>query len=254
MADEIMRQGYYSVVKWRDDVVRNETKNVAVILVDPEGAFGGMRLGPKSAISGSLRDHGLLDSVLDSLQEEFSREKKPDLGFLKELHENSQRSIVFTEPKQVIVGDERKTLDALYGAYLKSRRTWAQRKVTRGQILRRAVETFTQRGYYVREESYAKNYPFGLVIENGDPDLPHVAEAISFEGQRADWMAVERTAGSFIGGVLRTRLHGFAIVQPPTRTSRQPAIESHDRVISWFESDNIRVVPPDELEKEDLLT
>lgn len=49
MVAAVVEQGYYSILRWRNDVMRDEARNVAVVLVDEEGQFGGFRHAPLRA-------------------------------------------------------------------------------------------------------------------------------------------------------------------------------------------------------------
>ena len=64
MADRVVQQGYFSVVRWRHDSTRDEARNVAVVLVDEEGLGGGVRAAPLSQVSRRLHDQGILDALL----------------------------------------------------------------------------------------------------------------------------------------------------------------------------------------------
>src|SRR4051794_2924188 len=99
-----LSQGYFSLLRWRNDATRDEARNVAVMLVDPKGGFSAFRQAALSTISSNLRDQGLLDAVLSSLQDQFKTQTFT-LERLEALQKTLNRSLYLTEPSAVAVSD-----------------------------------------------------------------------------------------------------------------------------------------------------
>lgn len=139
MGTDIRQTGYFSILRWRSDVTRDEAKNVGVILVDVHGRFGGVKAAPLSTISSRLREQGLLDQMIYGLERQFAAETKPALADLKHLYERLERSIYLTEPQQIAVPDVDTALNAIYRAYVAPRQGGA-RGLTKGALMDRVVE------------------------------------------------------------------------------------------------------------------
>src|SRR3954471_3548205 len=85
------RQGYYSLLRWRTDPVRDEARNVGVVLVEEKGAFSAFKPAPLSAISAKLHEQGLLDAALVALGQQVD-EHRFTLERLHALHESFHQS------------------------------------------------------------------------------------------------------------------------------------------------------------------
>src|SRR5260370_33092720 len=88
MGVTVTERGFYSVVRWRSDATRDEARNVAVVLVDAEGQFGGIRMAPPSAWSSDARQQGFLDAMLHGLERQFEGPCRPDRGRVHALIES----------------------------------------------------------------------------------------------------------------------------------------------------------------------
>ena len=233
MAASVTQTGYFSIVRWRRDVARDEAKNVAVILVEPEGQFGGVRSAPLSAINQTLRKQGILDAVLTGLRQKFASEVKPTLADIRKLHETFNRSLIVTEPKPTAVPDPQATLNALYKA-LVAPHLAAGKVVTKGRVLSQAEALLIGRGLTVRRDDYYRDFGFDLIIESGEK--PRVVEALSFATPANDFSPVEHDAGHFLYAMQHVGVPGFAVIQPPSDVSSINARRSHERVLGWLES------------------
>jgi hypothetical protein len=244
VARVMMNRGYFSVVRWATDATRDEAKNVAVILVDAEGQFGGLRSAPPSAIGGNLRDQGLLDSLMQGLRAQFDSDDKPDLRNLQALQANLNRSLYLTEPKAVAVSDTGATLKALYRAFVAPKS--APRSATKGVVLDEVATTFRKWGLRTELDQYVDDYLFDAVVAANSK--PTVVEVLSFATGTRDWSIAERDAGHFVFAVDRTGLPAAAVVKPPTDASKDTAEMSYGRVVRWFDRAQIPTVVPDRIE------
>jgi hypothetical protein len=251
MATATMKRGYFSLLRWRSDVLRDEAKNVAVLLVGPEGEFGGFRAASLSHISSRLQEQGILDNIIESLNLRFSEDEKPDLKFLNELHKDHERSIVITEPKPIVVTDVDATLKTLYKAYV-APGSFPSTGVSRGEIINRVLKKYRAAGYKIRTGDYIGSFIFDLIVEDHGIHKPKVGEVISFASDRKDWIPIEHDAGYFIYATGKVERDGFAIVQPPTNRATELAIKSHNRVTKWFSSESIKIFDPAQIIRDDV--
>ena len=138
-------RGYFSVIRWCPDAVRDEARNIAVVLVDAEGQFGGIRTAPPGPLSQDLRQQGLLDAVLHGLQVQLESQAKPDLEFLRKLSTSLGQSLQLTSPKPMAVPDLQLTLNALYKGYIAP--VTARRGSTKAVVTDRVVNGLRRRGF-----------------------------------------------------------------------------------------------------------
>lgn len=240
-----VRQGYYSVLRWRHDVARDECRNLAVILVDAEGRFGKIRSAPLSTVSPRLRDQGLLDAMLVGLESQFSGEVKPDLESLKRMRQSLQGSIYITEPEPVAVPDVDAAVNALYRACVAPRLGGA-RQVTKGVLLDRVMDTLRRQGLEALRGRYVSDFLFDVTIQR-PAKRPLVLQVLSFATQRRDWTPVEHDAGHFLYALGKVDASGATVIQPPPDTGTHDAFVSHGRVHRWFEREGVRAVEAEHL-------
>lgn len=244
MADELAR-GYFALLRWRVDATRDEARNIAVLLADERGRFGGMRHSPVSSISPRLRDQGIVDDFLLGIEERYEQGLR--LRDLKELHRSLQRSLVVTQPEPVAVGDPEETLDALYRALVAPRS--GGRAPTKGVLLDRVVTSLRKQGLRARRGAYIDDFIFDVVVENGGPTS--VFEVLSFAVPRKDWTPIERDAAHFLYALGRVEeVEPRAVIQPPPEG--RAGTTSYERVRRWLDDEEIPMLAPDELSAEQL--
>jgi len=245
MAERMMNRGFYSVLRWASDSTRDEARNLAVLLVDAEGQFGGLRSAPPSAISANLRQQGLLDSIVEGLRIQFDTDDKPDLSKLREWQKGLNRSLYLTEPRPVAVSDTGATLQALYKSFIAPR--GAPRSPTKGAVLDQVVTALRRSGYKAERSKYVGDFLFDAVV---NPDNGATAiEVLSFATATRDWATAERDAGHFVYAVEQTHLPAIAIVKGPTENSRETAGRSQERVLRWFHKADIPSIDSEHMDK-----
>jgi hypothetical protein len=248
MADRV-GNAYFSLLRWRADATKDEARNVAVLLLDEQGDLGVIRHAPISSISQRLRDQGILDEILLGLEERLASEPTLKLEDVRELSSSLQRALVITEPKPVHVTNLDESLDALYRAYVAPAPTGGSRAPTKGVVLDRVVDMLRKRGVRARRGGYVDDFIFDVVLENGEK--PAVLEVLSFAAPRKDWTPVERDAGHFLYAVRTLELPGRGVVQPPSEQVGK--VESYERILRWFDREDVPVVEPTELADTQLL-
>lgn len=259
MGSSMNQKGYFSILRWRPDATRDEAKNVAVILVDKEGQFGGVKSAPLSTVSPRLREQGILDSLLVGLGQRFSGEAKPDLTVLTQMHSSLERSLCITEPQAVAVPDVDTVLNALYRAYVAPRGGGGSRVVTKGKVLDQVVSSLRTRGYSVRRGDYMGDFMFDVIVEAPQTLAPQtlapqtvVVEVLSFATSAINWVPVEHDAGHFLYALERVDKRGLGVIEAPSEASHQNAWKAHERVLRWFEDAKVDAVKPSELAEREL--
>jgi hypothetical protein len=243
MVDELTQRGYFSVLRWCSDVTRDEARNVAVIVVDSEGQFGGVRAAPISSVSPRLRERGILDAILSGLIRQFEGDAKPTLGDLRRMQTSLTRSLYLTEPRPVMVSDPDTVLTALYRAYV-SPRLAVSKALTKGKVLDGVMDVLRRRHVEAYRHRYISDFVFDVIIEGPERN---VAEVMSFASSKQDWMPVEHDAGHFLYALERTGIQGLAIIQPPTEASHENASRSFERVSGWLSRESVPWIEPGQL-------
>jgi len=241
------RQGWFSLLRWRSDVARDEAKNVALLLVDAKGAFSRFQAAPVSAVSSRLREQGLLDAALHGLERQV--EGTFTLERLSAMYAQLDRSLYLTKPKAVAVHDVDTTARALYRALIAPRIGGSSRP-TKSVLLDRLVTAYRRQGVSVERGAYIGDFIFDAVLNSGDQR--QVVDVLSFAAPRKDWTPLERDAGHFLFGLGHVNLPGIAVVQPPTDTTASIAKETHDRVRRWFVESKVEIRSPEEIVKPQL--
>jgi hypothetical protein len=241
-----VERGYYSLVRYRSDPTRGEGRNIAVVLVDAEGQFGGVKMARASTLSQNEHQRGFLDTMLRGLQAQFNVSPKPDLSRLKELSDQFDRSVEITEPLPTAVPDPEQTLEVLYKAFVA--RPAGGGEMTKGDIADKVQAVFLKQGFVVRRSHYVKDVNFDLVVDRPQGQL--ACEFLSFVTRaktERGWLPVERDAGHFLYGLERVELKGMAVVQPPVGDSPDQAQASFARISKWFDEADVPVHTPEQV-------
>jgi hypothetical protein len=241
-ANLIDPHAWFSVLRYRADATRDEARNVAVVLVNPDGTAGGIRAAPVSTVSPRLREQGIVDAVLANLEQRLSTEPRLSLEELQGLWRNLTHSLCLTEPKPVLAPDVNATLAALYRAYVAPTTTGSSRP-TKSVVMDRVIRTMRQSGVQLVRSQYVGGFLFDLVID----EAQSLGEVLSFATGAAKWEQVENDAGHFLYGLQKVSKPGFAVIEPPPPAARESARESFARVVDWFRSAEIPVSEPKDL-------
>ena len=228
-----VKQGYYSLLRWRRDPARDECHNVAVILVSRDGRFGGIRPAPISSISNNIRQQGILDAVIQGLAQQFDSEVKPDVAQIADMSATlEERSLVVTEPVPAAVTDPQSTLDALYKALVQP--SGGYKPQSKGAVLDRVVNSFRRRGYTVTRGEYFDDFLFDAII--AAPRVGNVMiDVLSFTSGKRNWTGEKKDAGHFLYGLQRVNGRGLGVIASPTQLSANAASVTYERIMRWFE-------------------
>lgn len=239
-----LERGYFSLLRWRPDVTRDEPRNIGVVLADEAGRVAKLRPIPVSAFSSKLHEQGLLDAVLLSWTRKLE-EQAFSIDQMRELSASLSGPLLVTEPKPVAVGDFDATLRALYKAFVAVRTGRGGRAATKGAVLDRVVTSLRKGGWNVRRGAYLDDFIFDVVVDGApQPGAPRVVSVLSFASPRRDWIAVEKDAGHFLFGRNALNVDALAVVQRPT-DSTPGAREPFERVNRWLQDAHVTIADPD---------
>jgi len=239
-----VKQGYFSVLRWRSSAARDEERNVAVLLAEEAGEFGSVRSAPLSAISPSLHEQGVLDAAIHGLVERCERDGGLHRALLDELHQTLVHSLVVSQPLPVAVGDVEQVTQALYKIYL-APRSGGRRALTKGVLLDQVVSQLRGVGADVRRGAYLNDFLFDVIVEG--PSERRVIEVLSFAAARKDWTPTEKDAGHFLYAMGESSVPGTAVILGPGEAGGSAADASYERVRRWFEGSDVPVMAPDEV-------
>lgn len=114
-----IEQGYFSVIRWRPDVTRDECRNLGVILVDQYGANGGVRWLTKSGLPSQVRGQGIVEQWLNTIHERAIGDQRMTITELEHLSQTLDRSLLLTFPKRtaILEGKWEQALEQLWKSY-----------------------------------------------------------------------------------------------------------------------------------------
>jgi hypothetical protein len=135
--------------------MRDEARNIAVIVVEEHGSTSGFKPAPISAISSRLHEQGLLDAALHGLErqvaESFTVER------LQAMKAQLGTSLVLTDPAPVALVDDIQTATkALYKA-LVAPRLGGSKGRTKGVVLDQVVNGLRRTGFTVKRGAYVED-------------------------------------------------------------------------------------------------
>lgn len=230
------KKGYFSVVRWVKDPVRDEAKNVGLLFVDPETRRGQLKLGQLPSIKNS--NAIFLRNLLTSFESRFESQEDLTPEYLEELHAKLRNSVQVTRPRQTIIYPTlEETVQTLFNTLVgKPKRTVTRRK-TRSWLASQVEETVKSIGVRVSRNTYIADFHFDYALQSTeDKALP--VELLSFAVANADWNNAEKDAQAFIFASKRVALPSLAVIQPP-ENGDDKAIASHLRVERWLRDEGV---------------
>jgi hypothetical protein len=238
-------RGYFSLLRWRPDPFRDEARNVAVVLVDEVGNFGGLRAAPISSISKQVHEQGLLDGVIDSIASRFDETATPTLGILSEWRTMLTGSLVLTEPKPASVGVPEETLEDLYKALVRPMYSPSEPH-SKGRILDKVVDRIRRRHAQIRRGQYVNDFLFDAVI---DSDTPKVIGVLSFANRAKSMKVTEHDAAHFLFACERVTVEPRLLLQRPLDNSSGEARASYSRVSEWLSQAEVEVFDAEDMKE-----
>lgn len=242
------RRGFYSLIRYRSDAVRDEHRNIAIAFVDETGDFAAIKSAPISSLSPQLRSQGLVDAMLVGLARDLGAHKRLDgLGRLDELRGLSSSVLIVAAPQSAAINaSPRSALDSLYKALVAPKISRGP-GIARSQVLDQVVQTFRSGGTPVSRGTYLSDFILDAVASpSGHPQLP--IHTLSYALPNRDWSHVERDTGHFLFAIDHLKQKGVCVMQPPSRVSQPSAMESLERVTRWLLYEGVETIAPDQLQ------
>lgn len=237
--------GFYSVVRYSSDPLRDESKNVALLLVDQERDRACLRIAPLSQVTPRLTEHGVLDGLLVNLAARLEAKELMDRGRLADLQRAIGPTVTITTPVPAAIQDDMgATLRSLYEAYVAPRRGRTT-GMSHGQLLDRLVKACRTAGANVAPGTYVDDILFDALITSPESRTP--VQVLSFESEADSVRGIEQAAGHFLYGLRRIHTEGVCVIQPPFARSSDNARMSYRRVSRWMSDEGVGVVKPDEM-------
>jgi Protein of unknown function (DUF3037) len=227
---------FFSVVRYLADPIRNEAKNIGILLICPEKKFGKSRfLLSRLRLQHDSRRYGVLQSVIRGYQIDLPGYYKDTLyketlfaplppqwgqGDLERLHLECTNLIQFTRPA-VALGDPEKLLDELFRERVHVKGGGKKYTPTRrfaANIFKRTFQPYGMDDWIEVDTEvpvHHHNYRFDIGIKNGK--LHYAIKTLSF--QKADLQRVEEV-GSYYAHIWplvyrETGAKGLLLVEPP---------------------------------------
>ena len=249
---------FFSVVRYVPDPIRDEAKNIGVLVVSPESGFAGSRfnLSKLHLAPGSDRLR-FLHGVVESYQRRLPAAHVDDRAvvrreFLHELHAEATNVVQFTEPS-VALGDPRKVLEDVYRERVAERSGGTAPGLGRSDVFASIAKTFRKAG--LPAEALVSmpwisvgqdHYVFDMAAKNGT--WVGVVEVLSFKKQ--DTLRVEQEGAWFAKTYPLVRdaygSEGRVIIEPSPLEGEGRRREA--RVRDWAMDAGALVHDPDELE------
>lgn len=237
------QEGFFSVLRYRSSPSRDETRNIAVMLVDALGNYAEVKAASVGSVSRRLRTQGIMDALLVGISRDLRDHPAVGLRRLEELSETLDGSLLATEPRPTAIpGQPRETLDALFAA-LVAPHTSRGPGIPKSRVLDRVVASFRETGTPIRRGAYVGDFLFDALVEASGHG-PLAIHAESFALPNRDWASAERDAGHFLYAVQRLRPEAICVVQEPSDISTEAARRSHERILRWLGDSGVPHVAP----------
>lgn len=251
---------FFSIVRYVADPIRNEAKNIGVVLLCPEKNYGKSKfLMSRFNLQHDTRRFALLQSIIKGYQIHLPGEYRDYLyeetlfaplppqwtkSDLEKLHHECANLIQFSRPA-ALLGEPESALNELFQervAVKVSRNKATQTRKIAAGIFKRTFRPYDLVGSIEEDAEipiHNHNYRFDIGIKNGS--LRYAIKTLDF--QKADLQRVEETGGYYahIWPTIQseTGAKGLWLVKPPLKSD---AIEERfNLVTSWAEEAHIEV-------------
>lgn len=231
---------FFSVVRYVADPIRDEAKNIGIVLLCPEKGVGKSKfLQSRMHLQRDTRRYAVLRSVIRGYQIELPGDYKEEKFYdetlfsplppqwtkedLERLHRECTNLIQFSRPA-AILGDPDKLLNELFLRRVQVKQSGTKTTQPRKVAARIFQKVFRPYGLdnWIEEDTEVPvrhhNYHFDIGIKNGN--LRYAIKTLSF--QKADLQRVEEIGGyyAYIWPTVRdeTGAKGLWLVEPPTTT------------------------------------
>jgi hypothetical protein len=244
----------YTVVRYVPDPVRDEAKNLGVILVAEQIKWAAGRFQIPAYLRTNPTQSAFLDSLVERVQGNLAQKGEPDINRneLEALHRESSGVIQYRKPASALAEDPQVLLNELYRR-LVYHTVMAPERVTRGTVVSRLTKIFKAHGVAPAIEPKPRvrvpglgHVHFDIGLSNGS--LKHVMEVVSFN--RADVDMSEHTGAWFAlvwpEAKKTLKAEGHLLLEPG---ESDEADQGAKRVDRWAKDAGIRVVAPEKLDR-----
>ncbi len=246
---------FFSIVRYIADPIRNEPKNIGVIVVCPEMNFGGGRfLISRSGVAFGSSRYKLLQSLIQGYHIELPGYSQPSLFApvpeqwtqveLEQLHRECTNLIQFTKPA-VALSEPTQLLDDLYRDRVQFRESRRKTSFSRAVAFHAFQNKFSLYGKldWVQEDAKIQinrdTYHFDLGL--GNRQLYYAIKTLSF--RNLDLQRVEEAGGWYAliwpRVAEKTGAKGLLLVEPPKGIGTTQ--DRFRRVTEWVSEAGIKV-------------
>lgn len=238
-------EGFYSIIRYTPDPVRDEAKNVALMLIDEQRDVARLRVAPLSQLTPRLNEHGLLDKLLVHFGARLQAGELRDQRQVAALSRVIGPTLSLTAPVRAAIGDDvDATLKSLYTAFVAPRRG-RDSSISHGQLLDRLVKACRKAGAAVEPGAYVEDILFDAIVSWRKRRTP--VQVLSFETTTQNPHGIEQAAGHFLFALNRIHADGLCVMQPPVLKSTDPVKASYRRVRNWMQDGGVETVGPEDL-------
>ncbi len=235
-------RGFYSLIRYRPDPVREEFKNVGILLLGEDGSYRGLRTLRPGTISRTVEEQGLLAAVVAAVEHRLGQ-TRDGLADLRQLAESYSHSILVTDPRPAMSTlGWAALLETLYGA-LVAPKTRPPVGFTKGHVLDRLHKWFVAKGSSFEIGGQLEGYSFDAILRTST-DMTYAMQVNSFAARQIDSRRLELEVGHFLYVAPRVRANCIGLIQPAAANATAEIRNLQDRVSSWFNDAGVPVLSP----------
>jgi hypothetical protein len=235
-------RGFYSLIRYQPDPVREEFKNVGVLLLGEDGSYRGLRTLRPGTISRTAEEQGLLAAVIGAV-EHCLGQTADGLGDLRQLAETYSHSILVSDPRPAMSPlGWAALLETLYGA-LVAPKTRPPVGYTKGHVLDRLHKWFVGKGSSFEIGGQLEGYSFDAILRTST-DVTYAMQVNSFAARQVDSRRLELEVRHFLYVAPRIQANCIGLIQPATVNATAEIHNLQDRVASWFNDAGVPVLSP----------
>jgi len=249
---------FFSVVRYVPDPVRDEPRNIGVLVLCPDRHFGGSKISlRRTGINEGTLQHRFMHSFLQGYQSTLPGDMNQDSPilstqssarqYLSSLHENSANLLQFTPPTAAL-GEPSTLLNQLYRQYVSPRRVPGHERekqsIQRAAISLRHALIPLGKSEWVhtkpRVQVAGANYHFDLGIRDGR--LYYALDLLTFRAQNIQQTEQRGAWYSHVWRRVADETGAQAIVLVDSPMTRQGPLEDHfKRVTEWVQDVGVQV-------------
>jgi hypothetical protein len=234
---------FFSVMRYRSDPIRDEYRNVAILLADEAGKLRALRAIRPGNISRSVEEHGVLATLIESIERGISSGAGLEL---RRLADSYSHSVVFSDPQPALTrGDFDSLLDSLFRTLVAPKPIRHAAGYTKGHLIDRLSRWVKGRGASFEIGTYFGGYAVDAVLRT-PPEEPVALQITSFATRQLNARTVEQEIGHFLYAASHMAGRCVGVVQPPAPGALVETQQLQQRVMSWFDEAGVEALTPTE--------